>query len=244
VKLAHELGVDGVHTNHVFPVNEEMRAQSLVNHRELAAKSIDTAIATARRLGVWLDVAPLDMLTAANAAAAPGERRLAEGAGVVSGLEARRVGHEDAEPRFAPPPEVQKKRRDARSGSSFPTPPRPRRFPKRQPSIWVCDYLWNRFYVHVGGEVRPCCIDGVPVVANLEDQEFDAIWNDSTYVAMRQHMVAGDPVPVCRGCQHIQEVTDPKAIAKWLQGCGPPDPMSLPEVPELLSRPAPTALSL
>ena len=61
-----------------------------------------------------------------------------------------------------------------------------------------------------------------PEIGNLETQSFEEIWNGDAYREMRLRLVARDPVAVCRGCQYITEVREPKLIDRWLQGCSVP----------------------
>jgi radical SAM protein with 4Fe4S-binding SPASM domain len=85
-------------------------------------------------------------------------------------------------------------------------------------SLYWCDFLWNKSYVLVDGDVRPCCVAQAPVVGNLFRERFDRLWNNENYRTMRRRLVAKDPVPACRGCLHVREVKDGARIAELLQG--------------------------
>ncbi len=63
-----------------------------------------------------------------------------------------------------------------------------------------CNYLMHRAYVSVGGDVTPCCMPGRPVMGNLHEQSFEAIWNGALYTAMRQGMLEGRPFDCCAHC--------------------------------------------
>jgi len=63
-----------------------------------------------------------------------------------------------------------------------------------------CNYLMHRAYVSVGGDVTPCCMPGRPVVGNLHDSDFQAIWNGPVYTAMRRGMLEGRPFDCCAHC--------------------------------------------
>ena len=68
------------------------------------------------------------------------------------------------------------------------------------------------------GVVRPCCVPGVPDVADFRKGDLETIWDNEAYRAMRIGLVRKEPVPVCKGCQHIQQATDPAEIERLLQG--------------------------
>ena len=63
-----------------------------------------------------------------------------------------------------------------------------------------CNYLTHRTYISVGGDVTPCCMPGRPVMGNLHEQSFEAIWNGPTYTAMRRGMQTGQPFACCAHC--------------------------------------------
>jgi len=87
-----------------------------------------------------------------------------------------------------------------------------------------CDYLWNKTYVSVPGDITPCCVPAAPKLGSLAVEPFDEIWNSPQYRKMRLQMAIKEPVAFCRGCQHIQELTDPKRIRRALQGRPLPAP--------------------
>jgi MoaA/NifB/PqqE/SkfB family radical SAM enzyme len=222
VRLASELDLDFVSCYHVYPVTEEMKAQSLVHHRELAGRRIDEACAAATELGIAFRVEALDQLTAAEAMQPGADRAWAEADGVVRGLEAREVQQARRRPWPGRDTEgdghdaVATRRARAYRDSGFPErAPRTEAAPAPQP-IWWCDFLWNKTYVAIGGDVRPCCVHQVPVLGNLLREPFEKVWNNDSYRAMRQRMVMKEPVPACRGCMHIREVRDPERIAQAL----------------------------
>jgi radical SAM protein with 4Fe4S-binding SPASM domain len=191
----------------------------------VARKCIDAAFAVARELDFPLRVEALDQLTAATALGPGLTRQWSTKDGVVEGLEAREFfgsGRRswpllDARhPDFAG---IQQRRAEAHARSSFPA----RQEGPAEPvtageSIWWCDFLWNRTYVTVGGDVRPCCVFGVPVTGNLLQQPFEQVWNNDAHRVMRQRMVAKKPVTACRGCMHIKKIDDPAEIGRLLQG--------------------------
>jgi MoaA/NifB/PqqE/SkfB family radical SAM enzyme len=246
VRLAKELGMDQLSCYHVFPVTDEMKRQSLVHHRELARACIDEALAVAEAIGLPLHVQALDQLTAATAMDRDTKRAFATVNGVVEGLERRAVlqdrprpwpGLDARHPDYAG---IVARRAAARQASSFPEPFAGDSSAAADPAgaatepIWFCDFLWNKTYVTIGGDVRPCCVDGVPVVGNVLREPFERVWNNASYRAMRQRLVARQPVPACRGCMHVREERDPQVIARHLRGARAPRTDELPELPAAL----------
>ena len=238
VELAHGLGVDMVCATHVFPASEEIKRQSLVHHQELARDCIEKTVDVARRLGMPLEIGPLDQFTATNALAQGLDRECSEVDGVVPGLEARTVCRErfrempDPSQTYGNDARIEERGKKARTGIQVLEDRKPPRFPKRGETIWACKYLWNRAYIHVEGEVRPCCVEGTPVMGSLENEPFEEIWNNDLYRAMRHQLVTRNPQGVCKGCQHIQEISDPKQIARWLRGASVPSPEDVVQMPE------------
>lgn len=226
VRLASEdLGVDFVSCFHVYPVTDEMCGQSLVHHRELASACLDEAFRVADRLGMPLAVEALDEPTAAaafggsappeslaNGVAAGFERRETqqERRGRLPLLDEGRAGHAAILARRARArAELEHVRAAGPDGGGNAA---------SDASIWWCDFLWNKSYVLVDGDVRPCCVAQAPVVGNLFRERFDRLWNNENYRTMRRRLVAKDPVPACRGCLHVREVADGRKIAELLQG--------------------------
>ncbi|HEX6882358.1 MAG TPA: radical SAM protein [Planctomycetota bacterium] len=94
-----------------------------------------------------------------------------------------------------------------------------------------CPFLWDRTYVAIGGDVRPCCVPDSPVVGNLEQDSFEAIWNGPLYRHMRQRLVCDDPAPICRGCVHVKRLDDPTRAARLLLGSRLPTAQELDPLP-------------
>jgi MoaA/NifB/PqqE/SkfB family radical SAM enzyme len=224
--VKHELGLDHLSCYHVFPVTPEMRTQSLANHRDLARRCIDEAFRVAEQVRLPLRVEALDQLTAATALGSGRLRELATRDGVVEGLELRETLGELRRPWPAtgardPGAETVQRRRAAARASAATRLPEPRAGApdaKDRGSIWWCDFLWNKTYVTVGGDVRPCCVFGVPITGNLLQKPFEEVWNNREHRVMRQRMVMKTPVPACRGCMHIKEIADPVEVDRLLQG--------------------------
>jgi MoaA/NifB/PqqE/SkfB family radical SAM enzyme len=239
VRLASSLGLDHVSCYHVFPVTAEMKAWSLAHHVELARRCIDEAFAVAEELAFALRVEALDHITSTTALGLDGERALSARDGVVEGLELREVNFSRRRSWPAMDTEseagraVVERRAAALTGSGFPVRRSGDGSVPRAP-IWWCDFLWNKTYVAIGGDVRPCCVHGMPVLGNLLQQPFEDVWNDEPYRVMRQRMVGRNPVPACRGCMHIRTLDDAAEIDELLGGGRVPDPAELPPLPPAL----------
>jgi len=243
VELAHDLGVEFVGASHVHPVTEEMKKQSLVHFRDLAISQIDRALKTAKRLSMPLMIQPLDQLIAFTATSDVARRAYSVKDGCVEGLhyrDAAMAGFRDF-PRvdFDSPDkaEIRARRHAALTSSNYVTPHKPGANARRKdtPPIWVCDYLWNKTYAALDGNIRPCCVPGIPNLGNLETQSFEEIWNGKAYTQMRLALVQRKPLALCRGCQHIREITDGDEIDRWLQGRLPPEKQSQERLSALLA---------
>lgn len=237
---SEELGVDYIQANHVFPVTDEMKRMSLANHVKLAIRCIDEAIEVAKETGIALIVQPLDQVTASTAAVKDSEREWATQDGHIQGLGYHEINQDKRRPvpRLSPSTHDYKKimarRKEALDESTFPSAFKLKLFATGHDSIWYCDFLWNRTYVPMGGDVHVCCVYGSPHVGNFFETRFDELWNNENYRIMRQRMVLKDPVPACRGCMHIRELTDPVEIDYRLGGARLPDREAVPPLPSVL----------
>ena len=224
---ALDLGVKLVIVGHLYPESEEMKAQSLAHHVELARTNIDEALVRAERHGVKLYVQALDQLTASTALSGY-DREVPVQDGVVEGLELREWGTGDAYdlPVIQPTEDMVKLRSEALTTSTYPVPAVPPKKLKTKgkaaSEVWWCDFLWKRSYIDITGDVRACCVPSAPLVGNVKVEPFDQIWNGENYQALRRQLVAKDPVSACKGCQHIKIATDPAEIHDVLQGMANP----------------------
>lgn len=222
---AEELGVDFVACAHVFPITEEMKQQSLSRHRELAIAQIDAACREAERLGLELHVDALDQVVAATALSKE-ERVYAEADGTIAGLGIRRVERKGGRASRVHDQDLlavkRARRRQALAHSRGEVDALPAVEADPPASAMWCDFLWNKTYVHIGGNVVPCCMHGAPVAGNLNEQDFLSIWNGPVYRQMRQRLAAGKPAPFCRGCTHLRTLTDREQIRSALHGTAAP----------------------
>ena len=220
---ASELGVDNLTCFHMFPVTAEMRGQSLVHHREVALACMDEAFEVARELGFNLRIEALDQITAATATAGGTDRAYPTKDGVVEGFELREVTHGNQRAWPTLHKDGSEERRTAgRQDELFPVLPEQREAPTNaagEPATTqYCKFLWGRLYVAIGGDVRPCCTHGAPIVGNMINESLPDIWNGAALRQMRQRIARHDPVPACRGCTHVRTITDPATSARHLLG--------------------------
>ncbi len=222
VDLAGDLGLDFVNAAHVLPGTAEVQEESLFHHQDLARECIDRAAERARARGIPFSVQPLDHLISTVAEteelASPYFRAASLQDGVVTRLPAQAVHTHKRRrwptgiPEGADAGKVAVRRAAHRRART------PHRDAASVASIWTCDYLWHKLYVAHDGSTAPCCVPGVPALGNLLTRGLDEIWNGVLQRSMRIGLVRKQPVPCCRGCQHIREVKEPEEVRELLQG--------------------------
>ena len=74
--------------------------------------------------------------------------------------------------------------------------------PEEQDGHYTCKFLWNEVFISLAGDVAPCCIQGRPVVGNINEQELSSIWNGPAMKEMRERLLKGDPIPCCKDCNY------------------------------------------
>ncbi len=67
---------------------------------------------------------------------------------------------------------------------------------------YTCKFLWNELFVSLSGDVAPCCIQGRPVVGNVNQTNLGEIWNNEPMREMRERLLVGDPIPCCKDCNY------------------------------------------
>jgi len=223
VSLACDLGLDCLTMHHMYAFSPDMRKESLVHHKDLAADCIEKALDRARALDFPLCVNALDRVTAITAAPEMGaDTSLIHD--VEKTFHAREV-NQSLIPEFPirwskdPDGEDIRKRRDsAWDGVSFVRPNEGEsKVPERNP-IDVCEFLWRRLYVRMDGAISTCCVPGAPLLGPLSEQSFQDVWDGPEYRALRLGLVQKKPQPLCAGCQHVKRLSDPKEIDRWLHG--------------------------
>ena len=222
VELAAELRLQFVRVTRMMVVDPGLRDRALEQDMARTHQSLDRAFELARELGIHLVAYPVEE---------PDHHPIPPPREVNAHLRTARQAFDRSHRDHA---RIADRRADAARSMSFPAPrpanPEP---PERDP-IWYCDFLWNRTYIHLGGNVQPCCVNPMPDVGNVEQQPFDQLWNNDNYRALRQRLVMRDPAPACRGCWHIQELRDPARIDAALQGMEIPRPDEVGALPAAL----------
>jgi radical SAM protein with 4Fe4S-binding SPASM domain len=74
--------------------------------------------------------------------------------------------------------------------------------PTQEGARYTCKFLWNELFVSLSGDVAPCCIQGRPVVGNINEQDLGSIWNGPLMREMRERLLDGDPIPCCKDCNY------------------------------------------
>ncbi len=242
LRLAKELGLHYVGVSHLHPVTEEMKLQSLAHCPSLAIRCIEEAGRVAEEIEMPLVVQPLDQLIATTALGAAQRRAIAAKDGVVEGLEYRSFavnkipGFPGIDPSSKESKGIQARRAKAQKKSRLPVRAKAKPKPKAQEvgRIQVCDYLWNKTYVALDGNVRMCCVPGTPNLGNLNNESFEEVWNNDAYRCLRESLVRCEPVAFCRGCQHVVTLEDPVEIDRWLNGQAAPEHSSFPSIPPII----------
>ncbi len=62
-----------------------------------------------------------------------------------------------------------------------------------------CQDPWEFFYTEVQGSVNPCCLAG-DHIGNLNDDDFETIWNSKGYKMLREGIVTGNIHNWCKNC--------------------------------------------
>jgi len=78
--------------------------------------------------------------------------------------------------------------------SSRPEPTPTRLFPG------TCGDPWQRVYIDVDGEVRPCCRTIWIGMGNIMDEDFLDIWNNEHFMRLRRTVHSNCPPSFCRDC--------------------------------------------
>jgi len=177
VDLCRDLGLDRLEVAHLTAFTDEIdRAEALRHWPDDADAAIRAARARADALGLRAHLPPLmsgERLTPSTRARA--KLALDEARGITRTRLARLTTT------------LQRKRSQARWA--------------RQAGGQVgCHFLREGVFVTIGGDVAPCPMPGRPIVGNLLEQDFDAIWNGETLTAMRRGLIDGQPFDCCAHC--------------------------------------------
>jgi len=191
VDLAAELGVERLEVAYLTAFTPAMEGESLRLEPALAARYLRAARARADRLGIAAALPP----TIEGERLPPGLRgRVAWVRQEVTELSRRRLG------RLA---------RTARQRA------RVAAWSRRAGGRVPCKFLMGGVFVSIGGDVAPCPMPGRPVVGNLLERDFDAIWNGPTLTAMRRGLIEGRPFECCAHCSQnpaVHRPGDPETV--------------------------------
>ncbi len=174
VELTHELGLERLGVSHLTVFHRGMDSLSLRGDPRRVAATFADATRRARQLRVTLTLPP-DLDGRPPPAPTLGEhlRHLA-----------RAARHGDRRRAF------RLYRRRLRQA----------RWARRSGGRVPCDYLMNRTYIGIDGDVAPCCMPGRPVAGSLREAPFDEIWGGPVLSAMRRGFLEGRPFDCCAHC--------------------------------------------
>jgi radical SAM protein with 4Fe4S-binding SPASM domain len=195
VRLAHEFHADRLHAQHVIPVTEEGKAESLIEEPDRYDRYLAETLQEGRRLGIDLDLPKAYREKAARKTAA------------------RDAAASDLGFLEASPDSSARKAADSASASNGAHPPRPpaKRIPCHMPTMTV--------YIFYDGRVFPCChpfAHKKMPMGDLRTQSFAEIWNGVRYRNLRAGLFSGDAPSICRSCSIANdpppEYEDPDAL--------------------------------
>jgi TPR repeat protein len=92
--------------------------------------------------------------------------------------------------------------------------------------ISECRWPWNWLYVHINGDVKPCCYATFPVGHISEAKSLKAIWHGDKMEELRRYIVEDKLHPVCAGagCPYVgSRMPEPSELR--------PDDIKLSDVP-------------
>ena len=69
--------------------------------------------------------------------------------------------------------------------------------------IGICDWLVEKTYIDIDGNVFLCCINSSYRIGNINEQSFLSIWNSKIIRDLREYFYTGHIPNFCHGCQFI-----------------------------------------
>lgn len=63
-----------------------------------------------------------------------------------------------------------------------------------------CFFLWTRVYIDGNANIAPCCAPLHAVAGSIKTDDFDDIWNNEAYQAMRRTFLGGPSHEICSAC--------------------------------------------
>lgn len=76
----------------------------------------------------------------------------------------------------------------------------------------ICDYIVESPFVGVNGDITTCCIDGIHIIGNLNNNTFVEIWNNAVYQKLRNMFFKSKIPKFCVGCMFLKDHTNVKRI--------------------------------
>lgn len=70
--------------------------------------------------------------------------------------------------------------------------------------VGICDWLVEKTYIDIEGNVFLCCINSSYRIGNVNSQPFLSIWNSKIVREIREYFYSGHLPDFCHGCQFIQ----------------------------------------
>jgi radical SAM protein with 4Fe4S-binding SPASM domain len=216
VELAHELGASAVHAQHVIPVNEEGRVESLHDEMELYESVRADAQRRAEELGIVLEAPQPFALTPAAPEPTVVQNAASEPAPLTSPDETactQRASSTTTTAAAAATDTTDATDLDALSLSFLPRsgPPIP------------CSSPSTSLVVLYDGRVFPCCHPFAHQklqMGDLRTQSMSEIWNDRLVRNLRVGMRTGDVPETCRNCSCVHDPPpgreDPDVLAASL----------------------------
>ncbi len=198
VDLAKDLGVDHLYTNHIQVFMEELRDQSLLQHRARA----NAAFAEARARAAARDmvvVLPEDFdLSAPVPPHAPAADPVATAVSVQD-LPGQAWAGTGAVERAAP---------------------RPAELPASAYS-GRCPYLWDQAFFEADGSIFPCCNSGGVSMGHLDRApDFWSIWTGETWARMRATVYSPQCHDICVNCYLREGTRASDAFVRPVRGAG------------------------
>lgn len=73
----------------------------------------------------------------------------------------------------------------------------------RIPCTGICDWLVEKAYVDIDGNVFLCCINSTYRIGNINEESFISIWNKEKMQEIREYFYKGNLPDFCHGCQFV-----------------------------------------
>jgi radical SAM protein with 4Fe4S-binding SPASM domain len=79
---------------------------------------------------------------------------------------------------------------------------------REPPRVLLRSASQRRIYIGMDGEAFPCCAPVRPMVGNVFQQDFFAIWNSPECQRLRDGLYNGELTDYCRRCPFLQQTGD------------------------------------